>query len=272
MSKIEFTFSTLPHYFRQHGWLDPKPDGSHMKMITLLWWIFDRCSSEPRRVFHDHKQVDLDPYEFIFGRVKCSEQTGLTEKEIRGRLDWMVEAKILEKTASKTANKFTVYRWLTESFSENKGQQKGEQRASRGPAEGHNKEEEEDKKKKKSEVAVAPASTQIFYRELVNLKLEEFESLKSKFAAEQLDWMLDKLNFYLSTTTKKRAKGASCYAYFKKGSWLLTAYEEHKSKATRPSFASAGPIIPFLPELSDDRVDPALAARLREIDKQQQHL
>jgi len=264
MSKVEFTFSTFPHYFQKHGWLDPKPDGSHMKMAILLLWIFNRCSSETRKVYHDHKEIELGPYEFIFGRAKCAEQTGLGEREVRSRLFWMLEAKIIEKATSKSTSKFTVYKILTEAFSEKTDQQKVQQPTSNRPATDHNKEEEEDKKKKKREsVAAAPAPTQISLRELVTMKVEEFAKLQASIPAQQLEWMLDKLDYYLAKPTTKRAKGASCYSYFRKGGWLLDAWEDHRSKAARsPYGSSATPIIPFFPMMSDEQVDSALVAKI----------
>jgi len=122
MSKIEFTFSTFPHYFRKNGWLDPKPDGSHFKMLSLLMWIFENCSSEDRNKFHDHKLINLKPYHFIFARDRCYQETGLTEDEVRTRLKWMVKSKIVEKSPDSIPNRFTIYRVMTETFFETRPQ------------------------------------------------------------------------------------------------------------------------------------------------------
>jgi len=60
-------------------------------------------------------------------------------------------------------------------------------------------------------------------RENVSFTQRELDALKDKFSTEQLEWMYDKLEFYLSTTKKKYA---GCYGFFKRGSWLLEEMEK----------------------------------------------
>jgi len=60
-------------------------------------------------------------------------------------------------------------------------------------------------------------------RENVSLTQDEINALMGRFAANQLQWMYDKLNFHLSTTTKKY-KG--CYGFFNSGSWLIEEMEK----------------------------------------------
>ncbi len=133
--KIPYYFDTpIPRYFREHGFL------KNPKMCAFLMWAFARCNYEKRTIYHVHSIVELDPFEFVFGRKACSEETGLTEMEVRGilhQLDGTKYLKILEKITSKTTNKFTVYRWSTDVFSINDNQQNNQQTTSRQPADNH---------------------------------------------------------------------------------------------------------------------------------------
>ena len=143
MSSLNFPFIPIPRYFLEHDWFKPRKDGGHLKCLMFVWWCFGRCSSQKRTIFHDHKEIELEPFEFIFGRSVCSEQTGLTDREIRVQQFHLLEAKKLEKVTSKTTSKFSVYRWLTESFSENNDQQNDQQTTSRRPQSRRKKKEKE---------------------------------------------------------------------------------------------------------------------------------
>lgn len=130
--KINYSFTPIPNYFRDHGWFK-KPN-----CVAFVTWAFSRCSTVQRKVFHDHKEITLDPFEFISGRTTCSEETGLTDHQIRVQQNHLLLAGLLEKTSSKTTNKFTVYKWLTIRFSEDINQQNVQQTSSRRPADVHN--------------------------------------------------------------------------------------------------------------------------------------
>ena len=69
-------------------------------------------------------------------------------------------------------------------------------------------------------------------REYIRLTTEQYTSLKSQFEKEKLEWMFDKLDFYLSTT-KKKYTGA--YGFFKKGSWLIEEMEKHFNLSPKDS-------------------------------------
>lgn len=135
MSKIPFNFTPIPTYFREHGWFD------EVNCIIFVNWAFSRCSSTSRKVYFDHKEIFLEPFEFIFGRDSCSDEIGLTPQQVRTQVLHLVEAKMLVKSTIKTTSKFTVYRWVTNRFSENINQQNNQQSTSSQPAVNHNLED-----------------------------------------------------------------------------------------------------------------------------------
>lgn len=118
LNKIPFQFEYNPNYFRKNDWFKPKPNGDHFKMYFLIGWCFARCSLKKRKMFVDHKEIELDPYEFVFGLPTCSEQTGLSIMEIRNRLKTLISSGHLEKSTGKSTGKFTIYKWIPESFCE----------------------------------------------------------------------------------------------------------------------------------------------------------
>jgi len=66
--------------------------------------------------------------------------------------------------------------------------------------------------------------SKIQLREKVYLTQDEIDTLQKRFGQDRLNWMYDKLDYYLSTTKKRYA---GCYGFFKKGSWLIDSVEEH---------------------------------------------
>lgn len=137
MTKIPYTFNTpIPRYFIENGWFPLDNPERYFKNMTFLQWAFSKCSTIPHKVFHDHKEILLEPFEFICGRNKSSNECGLTEKEFRGQLKNHINAGTLKKGANSVANRFTCYIWVTEHFSVFKGQLMGQPRANRGPTEG----------------------------------------------------------------------------------------------------------------------------------------
>lgn len=110
--KIPFIFlSPIPKFFKDKGLL------KNPKNAAFLLWCFERCSYEPREVIHDNQKITLQPYQFIFGRVTCSEETGLTEDEVRTQQKRYENLFYLKKAPNKTPSRFTIYEWSTECFS-----------------------------------------------------------------------------------------------------------------------------------------------------------
>lgn len=116
--------------------------------LFTLWVHCLLSASHKQHVqYVGNQAVELEPGEFIFGRISWASKIGGTEKELRV---WMEN---LQKTrrirATRRASKFTVYSIINwELYQEDlkregqqkghdEGQQQGQQRASKGPAKGH---------------------------------------------------------------------------------------------------------------------------------------
>jgi hypothetical protein len=113
MSKIPYTFDTpVPSDFRKNGWF--KSDNC-LKFVT---WAFARCLSFEHTVCHDNQNIKLKPFQFIFGRYKCSLETNMSEDEVRTQQKSMESAGFLKKCPNKTPNRFTIYEWTTEAFTQ----------------------------------------------------------------------------------------------------------------------------------------------------------
>lgn len=196
MSKIPYSFETpVPKFFRKNGWFDPKKDNSHFKTIVFISWCFSKCSTIKRKVFHDKRQIELDEYEFICGRHTASEETGLTEKEVRGQLFSYEKAGIIKKTANSRANRFTCYKWSTDVFCENEGQLEGRTRANRGPTEGHNLEDRIEKKEEEY-ISREALNEKVVGIDFVN---ENFEQPSSEVNTSQVTSSPSKHNVYSQT-------------------------------------------------------------------------
>jgi hypothetical protein len=140
MLQIPYFFDMPPpKYFRENGWF------KNINMMIFIHWAFARCSQNKRQIYHINQIVDLDPYEFIFGRSTCSLETGLTENEVRGcthQLTHHRNYEILKKVTGKSTSKFTVYKWSTELFCKNNHQQNNPSSTSKSPASHHNQDQE----------------------------------------------------------------------------------------------------------------------------------
>ena len=133
MSEIPYYFETpVPKYFRDNGWFD-KPN-----TLLFVTWAFSKCSTKPYTIVICGKEVKIEPFQFLAGRLTNPQDCFLTEKQFRGQLNLLIIAGLLKKAANSRANKYTIYTWVTERFCKTEGQQKGQLRANRGPTEGHN--------------------------------------------------------------------------------------------------------------------------------------
>jgi hypothetical protein len=132
MSKIPFSFDITPSYFRKNGWF--KCDNT----FKFVSWCFSRCSSIEKTILHDNQTHKLKPFQFIFGRYKCSEETNMSEREVRTQQKLMENSGLLKKSPNKTPNRFTIYEWVTDRFSESNDQVKDQQTTNRRPTDDHN--------------------------------------------------------------------------------------------------------------------------------------
>ena len=135
MSEIPYIFETpIPINFRRDGWFSKD---NTLKFVT---WAFSKCSTKEREVCHDNQRILLKPFQFIFGRFKCSTETNMSEMEVRIQQKTMENAGFLKKAPNKTPNRFTIYEWATESFSKINNQQNNQQTTNSQPTNNHKRE------------------------------------------------------------------------------------------------------------------------------------
>jgi hypothetical protein len=74
---------------------------------VCIFWIYCllKATKDPTKVITGFQEVNLEPGQFIFGRRKASEETGLSERETRTCLDFLKKA---ENLTIKTTNKFSI--------------------------------------------------------------------------------------------------------------------------------------------------------------------
>ena len=94
---------------------------------VLLSYCLLKATYKTRKVIHGGREIILEPGQFIFGRRVASEETGLTEREIRTALGSLITLGIL---TSKTTNKFsiiTIVNWSTYQAPEDENDQQNDQ-------------------------------------------------------------------------------------------------------------------------------------------------
>lgn len=138
MSKIPYYFEMpIPQYFRDMGWL------KNPTMSSFLRWAFAQCKHVKRSVSLTNREIEIEPYEFVFSRKACMEETGLSAKQIRSCIEKLKGKKrataknqktpgensvfpvkklekgnhLLQKRATVISNRFTIYKWSVELFS-----------------------------------------------------------------------------------------------------------------------------------------------------------
>jgi hypothetical protein len=136
VSEIPYIFETpVPADFRKNGWF--KCDNT-LKFVT---WAFSRCSTREREIIFNHKKIHLKPFQFLYGREICSLETNMSTDEARYQANFLVAHGFLRKVPNKTPNRFTVYEWVTEAFSQINPQQNPQQNPNKTPTKPHNLED-----------------------------------------------------------------------------------------------------------------------------------
>ena len=97
------------------------------KTCVLILYLFRRVRYESHTEVVNHREIYLEPFEFLFGRDSVTELTGLTPDEVRYRMGHFATSKLLSKIPSKTTSRYTVYRWMWEHFCEVSPQQNPQQ-------------------------------------------------------------------------------------------------------------------------------------------------
>ena len=118
MTNIPYIFRAIPPEFLTDDFIE---DPAMMRFIRHL---FSEISPLPQqKTIKERKLVlELEPFEFIFGREKWAEKTGLSPKMIQNRMGQLVALNFCIKVSTKTVSTFTVYKLNTEAFAKNKGQ------------------------------------------------------------------------------------------------------------------------------------------------------
>jgi len=133
MSKIPYSFEMPPpRYFRDHGWFQCD------NTFKFVSWGFSRCSNEKREIMFDGRNIILFPFQFIFGRLICSTETNMSEREVRTQAKRMEDSGFLKKATNKTPNRFTIYEWVLDGFIKSKDQVKDQQSTKYRPSTDHN--------------------------------------------------------------------------------------------------------------------------------------
>jgi len=119
------------------GWI------KNHKLWAFWTWALLKATHREHSVIVGLQTVKLSPGQFIFGRKKASEETGLTEREIRTILDYLKKSGNL---TIKTTNKFsviTIVNWdIYQGGDQQNDQQNDQQMSNKGPhtrTEEHNK-------------------------------------------------------------------------------------------------------------------------------------
>ena len=132
-------------------WQDPDT-------FRVWMWCLMKAAHAPNEILVGKQLVRLEAGQFVTGRFKAAEGTGLSEKKVRNALATL---EAMQNVAIKRTNKFSIVsivKWDTYQGQEDeKGQQKGQQRANKGPTKGQqratNKNEENEKNEKNTELS-----------------------------------------------------------------------------------------------------------------------
>ena len=122
---------------------------TNYKLWAFWCWCLLKATYRPHKAIVGLTHIDIDPGQFIFGRKKCSKETGLSDKTVRSCLHSLKTAGNL---AIKSTNKYSIisiinwelYQGDDCEIGQQKGQQKGQQRASKGP---HTRRERRERRK-----------------------------------------------------------------------------------------------------------------------------
>lgn len=133
--QIPFYFDPIPTFFRNKGFFKPKKNMSHLIDYFLIGLFISRCRRKPHSEYFDGKLFHLEAFEFVCGREKVSQETGIPENVIRHRLETWQNQGLLKKSANSIPNRITFYIWSTEVFSEHNHQLNHQQTTNSPPTE-----------------------------------------------------------------------------------------------------------------------------------------
>lgn len=123
MSEIPYVFIPMPTEFMADEFIeDPK-------MMMLIVFIMEQVN--PEETFKKVRsnvwfEVKLQPFEFIFGRQICMRETGLSETEIRGRMEKLKRQGFIKKRDKYLNKNVSIYSLNLEGLSQNSNNFVGE--------------------------------------------------------------------------------------------------------------------------------------------------
>jgi hypothetical protein len=132
MSEIPYYFETpVPKYFRESGWFECE------HMYKFVTWAFSKCQSIPHKIVIQGKEITLQPFEFISGRLSSPKECFLTENILRNQQFKLQKAGLLKKTTNSLTNHYSCYIWVTERFCKINNQQNNQRATNRQPTDHH---------------------------------------------------------------------------------------------------------------------------------------
>lgn len=106
MSKIPYYFETpIPKYFRENGFFECE------HMFKFINWSFSKCQTISHKTTKEGKQLTLQPFEFIAGRLSSPLECFLTENIFRNLVTKLVRLGLLIKTKNSLRNHYSCYVW-----------------------------------------------------------------------------------------------------------------------------------------------------------------
>lgn len=95
--KIPFLFTPFPNFLIDSEYF------MNANLVRFVLWAL-------------HRTTFNDTWEFSFGRQHCAKATGISEQKIRTIINQLTNQQLIQKVTSKSTNKYTIYKWLWESF------------------------------------------------------------------------------------------------------------------------------------------------------------
>jgi hypothetical protein len=127
-NSLPYCYLAIPHEMLTEDFLnDPI-------MIRFVVWMMKRIRSKPIQIpiKNQHKQLLLEPFEFMFGRYSCPKDANISVRNARTRLAQLIGLGYVEKVTSKSTSHYSIYRLLTKAFRQNPGHLDGHEKIHQG--------------------------------------------------------------------------------------------------------------------------------------------
>lgn len=149
-----------------------------------------------------YRGIPLKKGEVVFGRKRCSERTGLTERQVRTAIDHLKTSG--EISTSKSTSKFTVIKVEKWGFYQGQDEESDQQATSKRPASDQqtttSKNEKNEKNEKNRERGTTHQKKPRGRKGNVLLTDEDYQSIKDKY--DQHVKLINKVDAYLANTER----------------------------------------------------------------------